>query len=126
MEQTHYICSMNKIRETIHSPEYDEYYDSLPKDVQDKYDYVENIIKTIKVVNKKFIKNLEGTDFYEARVSLGSNEYRTVVFAIDALNFIETQKVLLLNSFLKKSTKQYRKEIKVAEKILDRYKKDTL
>lgn len=117
---------MNTIRETIHSPEYDEYYDSLPKDVQDKYDYVEGIMRTIKVVNKKFVKRLEGTDFYEARVSLSSNEFRTVVFAIDAINFMEAQHVLLLNSFMKKSTKQYKKEIKVAEKILNRYKKDTL
>jgi phage-related protein len=117
---------MNTIRETIHSPEYEEYYASLPESVQDKYDYVEDIIRTIKVVNKKFVKHLEGTEFYEARVSLGSNEYRTVIFAIDALNFMEATHILLLNSFLKKSTKQYKKEIKLAEKILNRYKEDTL
>ncbi|WP_028910917.1 type II toxin-antitoxin system RelE/ParE family toxin [Prevotella sp. AGR2160] len=115
---------MNRIRETLHSPEYDEYYSSLPENVQDKYDYVEDIIRTIRVVNRKFIKRLEGTDFYEARVSLGSNEYRTIVFSIDADNFMEAEQVLLLNSFLKKSSKQYKKEIRIAEKILNRYKEE--
>ncbi len=52
------------------------------------------------------------------RVSLTSNEYRTVVFAIDANNFMECRKIVLLNSFVKKSTKQYNAEIKKAERLL--------
>ena len=93
------------IRETFHSKEYDQYYASLDEKTKTKYDYVEMIIKTQYVVNKKFVKNLEGSEFYEARVSVGSNEYRTIVFAIDSLSFIESKRVLFLNSFLKKDTK---------------------
>ena len=109
------------VRETFHSAEYDEYYACLDEKTKAKYDYVETIIKTQYVVNKKFVKNLEGTEFYEARISVGTNEHRTIVFAIDTLSFIESKRVLFLNSFLKKSTKQYKGEIETARKILNKY-----
>ena len=110
-----------EIRETFHSEEYDEYYSSLDEKTKEKYDYVESIIKTQHVVNKKFVKLLEKTEFYEARVSVGTNEYRTIVFAIDARSFIESKRVLMLNSFLKKDTKQYKGEIEKTRKIMSKY-----
>lgn len=67
------------------------------------------------------MKNLEGTEFYEARVSVGNNEYRTIVFAVDSLSFMESKRVLFLNSFLKKNTKQYKGEIETARQILNKY-----
>ena len=109
------------IRETIHSREYDEYYAKLNEKIQAKYDYVEMIIKTQYVVSKKFVKNLEGTEFYEARVSVGNNEYRTIIFAVESLSFMESKRVFLLNSFLKKDTKQYKGEIETARHILNKY-----
>ena len=112
---------MKTIRETYHSDEYKAYYDSLDERIKEKYDYVEQIIRTQYVVNKKFIKNLEGTEFYEARISIGTNEYRTIIFAIDAQSFIESKKVLFLNSFLKKDTKQYKGEIEIARQIMNKY-----
>ena len=110
-----------EIREMYYSQEYEEYYKSLDEKTQEKFDYVEYVIRNIKVVNKKFVKNLENTEFYEARISLGTNEYRTIVFAIDADSFVEWQKVLFLNSFLKKDTKQYRKEVDKASRIIKKY-----
>ena len=101
--------------------EYDEYYAGLDEKTKTKYDYVELIIRTQYVVNKKFVKNLEGTEFYEARVSVGSNEHRTIVFTIDSHSFMECKRVLLLNSFLKKSTKQYKGEIETARQIMNKY-----
>ena len=86
-----------------------------------KFDYVETIIKTQYVVNQKFVKSLEGTEFYEARVSVGTNEHRTIIFAIDSISFIESKRVFFLNSFLKKSTKQYKREVENARKILNKY-----
>lgn len=67
----------------------------------------------------KFVKHLEKTDLYEMRVS-GTNEYRTVLFAIDQENVIEAKNVILLNGFLKKDSKQYRKEIEKAKSILSK------
>ena len=109
------------IRETLHTLEYEEYYASLDEKTKTKFDYVESIIKTQYVVNKKFVKNLEGTEFYEARVSVGTNEHRTIIFAIDSISFIESKRVLFLNSFLKKSTKQYKREVENARQILNKY-----
>ena len=109
------------IRETLHTLEYEEYYASLDEKTKAKFDYVESIIKTQYVVNKKFVKNLEGTELYEARVSVGTNEHRTIIFAIDSISFIESKRVLFLNSFLKKSTKQYKREVENARQILNKY-----
>lgn len=52
------------------------------------------------------------------RVSIGKNEYRSVLFAIDHDNVIESTRIILLNGFLKKSTKDYKREIDKAENIL--------
>ena len=93
------------IRETFHSLEYDDYYASLDERIKAKYDYVEMIIKTQYVVSKKFVKNLEGTEFYEARVSVGNNEYRTIVFAVESCSFIESKRIFFLNSFFEKGNK---------------------
>ena len=112
---------MNDVRETIHSLEYDVYYASLDEKTKAKFDYVEAIIKTQYVVNSKFVKNLEGTEFYEARVSVGTNEHRTIIFAIDSVSFIESKRVLFLNSFQKKDTKQYKREVENARQILNKY-----
>ena len=112
------------IRQVIYSEEFDAFYRGLDSKIQDKFDYGLRLIKTQYVVNKKFVKHLENTDFYELRVSISSNEYRTILLAVDNDSFIQSTKVLLLNSFLKKGTKQYKAEIKKAENIVKRYLED--
>ena len=102
----------------MRSAEFDEIYNSLPANVQNKVNYALNIIAVVKVVNTKLIKKLIDTNFYELRISVG-NEYRVVLFTIDHENFIEAEQILLLNGFMKKSTKDYKKEIKKAEQILN-------
>lgn len=109
------------VREIIYSEEYKEYYDKLDAKIQIKYDYLEQILRTQYVVNSKFVKHLENTEFYEARVSVGTNEYRTIVFAIDTVSFMESKRVIFLNSFLKKGSKQYKGEIEQARRILTKY-----
>lgn len=56
------------------------------------------------------------------RVSVGTNEYRTVLFAIDHDNVIEAKRVLLLNAFIKKDKKDYRKQVEIATSILNKMK----
>ena len=108
------------IRTVFTTAEYESFYANLPDKIKDKFDYVINVITTIYNVPTKFIKHLENTDLYEMRVSVGTNEYRTVLFAIDHENFIEAKSIILLNAFLKKSNKDYRKQIEMAENILNR------
>lgn len=81
------------------------------------------IIGEIKVVNSSFLKKLQSTQFYELRIKAG-NEYRIIIFAIDHLNFSECTKAVCLCGFQKKGTKDYKKAIKQAEKILEEYLKE--
>lgn len=116
------MLGMNeRIREATYTKEFEEYYQALPQKIKDKYDYVFEIMFTKYVVSTKFVKHLEKTDFYEMRVSVGNNEHRTVLFTIDAESFIECTRMVLLNSFVEKSSKQYKAEIKKAERILKKW-----
>ena len=54
----------------------------------------------------------------KTEITVNTNEYRTILFAVDNDNIILSKKVLLLYGFLKKSTKDYCKQIKIAERIL--------
>lgn len=104
----------------LRTREFDEFYNSLPKKVQDKFEYVFLVIQSVYNISTKFVKHIENSELnlYEMRVSVGSNEYRTILFAIDHTNVIEAKKIILLNGFLKKSTKDYKKQIEIAVKIL--------
>lgn len=108
------------VREIILSEEFRTYFEGLDDKIKDKYAYVIHIIRTKYVVSEKFVKILSPYDLYEVRVSVGTNEYRTILVAVDSRSFIESKKVILLNSFLKKDKKQYKVEIKKAFAITKR------
>lgn len=103
------------------TPQFEVFYESLPTRIVGKVDYVLDVIATVYNVSSKFIKHLENTDLYEMRISVGSSEYRTVIFAIDHPNFIQAKNILLLNGFLKKDNKDYKKQIDIARRILKQY-----
>jgi len=127
-----YLCNMEEIkkdsdlRELYFSDEFLEFYNKQSNNVRRKFDYVISIVKTEKVITTKFVKHLENTDLYEMRVSVSANEYRTVLFAIDNDNIISARKILVLNAFLKKSTKDYKRQIEIAIKILGGKRNETL
>lgn len=106
------------MRTLMRSAEFDEFYNSLPENVQNKVKYALNIIAEVKVVNTKLVKKLVEADFYELRISVG-NEYRVILFTIDQESFVEAEQILLLNGFMKKSTKDYKKELQKAQRILN-------
>lgn len=106
------------MRTIIHSKEFDDFFDSLPIQVQDKILYALNIVIEMKIISSKLVKKLIGTKFYELRISM-QDEWRIIMFPIDNDSFIECCSVLMLNGFKKKSTKDYRKEIRKAQKILN-------
>ena len=120
-----YICVMNpdneihrSLRIIYKSPEFEEFYADLPDKVRTKFDYVMLVVQTIYDIPAKFVRHLEKTDLYEMRVSVGTNEYRTILFAIDHTNVIESTKIILLSGFLKKSTKDYTRQVEKAINIL--------
>ena len=121
-----YICEMKAtdkkesgIRELYFSDEFIEFYEKLQDKVKAKFEHTMDVIRTEYVLSTKFVKHLENTDLYEMRVSVSTNEYRTILFAVDNDNIILSKKILLLNGFLKKSTKDYRGQIKIAKQILE-------
>ena len=106
----------------MRSESFDAFYKSLDDKVQEKIDYVLSVMTELRVVNTKFVNRLEGTEFYEMRISI-HNEYRVILFTIDEDNFISANNVLLLNGFLKRSTKDYKPQISLARNILKTYLK---
>ena len=124
MNLIRYICGMKvetatHIRTVYLTEEFVRFYNSLPKEVQKKYDYTLDIVQRIYVLPTKFVKHLSGTRLHEIRVAVGSNAYRTVLFAANSNNIIQATEIYLLNSFLKKSEKDYKEQLTIAEKILN-------
>lgn len=100
-----------------------EFIDKQDERVVLKFFQLIEIIGEIKVVNSNFLKKLQSTQFYELRIKAG-NEYRIILFAIDHLNVTECTKVVCLYGFQKKSTKDYKKAVNQAGKILEEYLKE--
>ena len=97
-----------------------QFYNSLSDKVKTKFDYVLGIVKTERIISTKFVKHLENTDLYEMRVSIGGNEYRTIMFTMDNENVMLATEITRLNAFMKKSNKDYQRQIRVAKNILER------
>jgi len=108
------------MREILITPECLTFIDDQDKRVSIKFFQLIEVIEEVKVVHANFIKKLTNTDFYELRVKAG-NEIRVIIFAIDHSNFSECTKAVCLNGFHKKSTKDYKKAIKQADKLLKEY-----
>ena len=116
MKETYNI--LEPIRSLEFSDSFIEFYSQLDENIQMKFYRGFDAIKHTYVLNTNLIKKLVGTDFYEMRIPVGNNQFRTILFAVDNENLILAKKVLLLNGFIKKSTKVYNKQIKKAETIL--------
>lgn len=120
------IINKEMIRELYFSEEFWTFYNKQQDRVKRKFDYVISIIQTEEVITTKFVKHLKNTDLYEMRISVGTNEYRTVLFAMDNNNIILARNILVLNAFLKKSEKDYKKQVEIAKNILGGYTNDTI
>jgi phage-related protein len=93
-----------------------DFYSRLDKRIQDKIDYVFELVKTIDLIPKRFFQHLENTDgLFEIRVEFESNIYRIFCF------FDEGNLVLLINAFQKKSQKTPKQELELAEKLKKQY-----
>jgi mRNA-degrading endonuclease RelE of RelBE toxin-antitoxin system len=113
-----------KIRNLIYTDEFKEYYSLLDERIKDKYTYCFDILETIYVLSSKFVKKLSETsdNLYELRISVGSDEHRSIIFSANHDNIIQATEIIILNGFLKKSSKDYAKQIKKAGNILNTLK----
>ena len=108
------------MREILITTECLEFIDNQNERVSTKFFQLIEVIEEVKIVHSNFVKKLINTDFYELRIKAG-NEIRVIIFAVDHSNFSECTKAICLNGFQKKSTKDYKKAIKQAEKLLENY-----
>ena len=108
---------MDKIRSiTLFKDYFTEFYLAHKDPVQDKIDYVLNIVTTQRIIPQKFFRYIEGSDgIYEIRVEFESNIYR-IFCCMD-----EGALVVLFHGFQKKTQKTPQKEIKRAESIKKEY-----
>ena len=93
-------------RNLILSPAFKEFEQNAHPRTREKLRYAISILETVYPVPTKFVKKLVGTDFFELRVSV-DNEIRVILFAVDNDNINLATNVILLNGFVKKSTKDY-------------------
>lgn len=93
-----------------------DFYNSLGEDIQEKIDWVFEIVKTADHIPKKFFDHLTGSDgIFEIRIEYESNIYRVLCF------FDKGNLVILINSFQKKTQKTPHKVISLAEKLKKQY-----
>jgi len=93
-----------------------EFYQKQEEKVQEKIDFVLDMVRHERHVPKKFFKLLQNTDgIYEIRVITAFKSIRILCF-LDEGNL-----VVLTNSFTKKTQKTPRKEIRKAEKLKKEY-----
>lgn len=95
-----------------------EFYTSQENKVQEKIEYVLDMLRFEKRVPKKFFKALENTEgIYEVRVITTFKSIRILCF------FDDGNLIVLVNCFVKKTQKNPRKEINLAEKLRKEYLK---
>lgn len=93
-----------------------EFYNKQTLQVQSKIDYGVGLVRTLKIVPKKYFDHLTDTDgLWEIRVKLGSNIFRIFCF------FDKGNLVILLHGFQKKTQKTPKKEIEKAERLKKEY-----
>jgi phage-related protein len=93
-----------------------DFYKKQDNKVQEKIEYVLDLIRFEKHVPIKFFKYLDDTDgIYEIRVITTFKSIRILCF-MDKGNL-----VVLTNCFLKKTQKTPKKEIKLAERLKKEY-----
>ncbi len=107
------MTTAEKIRRIVFFEDYfTDFHRSLTDKAQGEVEYVFQILVEQEIAPQIFVKYIfDGEEIYEIRVSMGSNEYRTFFFFEGDKSLIEGGKeIVILNSFLKKSEKNYSKK----------------
>lgn len=96
-----------------------DFYKSQDSKIQEKIEYVLDLVRFERQVPKKFFKLLKNTDgIWEVRVITAFKSIRILCFQDKG------DLVVLTNCFLKKTQKTPQKEIKMAEKLKKEYLKE--
>lgn len=109
------------MREIYISDECKEYiFEECSKRVQNKFNYLLQVIDKQRIVHSSIVEKLTKTKYYELKIK-AENQIRVIIFAIDNQNFNQANRILLLNGFLKRTNKDYKKAVEIADKLLLKY-----
>lgn len=105
------------IRKVIaYKDNFTKFYKSQDNKIQNKIEYVLDLVRFEKQVPKRFFKYLHDTDgIYEVRIITTFKNIRILCF------FDKGELIVLTNCFLKKTQKTPGKEIKLAERLKKDY-----
>ncbi len=93
-----------------------DFYNKLDEDLQEKIDWVFELIKSVDHIPKKYFQHVENSDgLFEIRIEFESNIYRIFCF------FDEGNLVILINAFQKKSQKTPKLELDFAKNLKKQY-----
>lgn len=111
---------MEQNREIIfYENHFEDFFESLDSDLQNKIDEILYLITVIKQIPKKFFDSITGVKgLFEIRIEFKSNIYR--IFCC----FDKGNVVILFNGFQKKTQKTPVKEISKAELLMEKYFKE--
>ena len=95
-----------------------DFYNGLNERARSKIDHVLFILESQPIVPQKFVKHISGSSgIFEARASVGSNEYR-ILFFFENGSLIEGGRIVVVgNGFLKKDDRDYKRAVELAERI---------
>ncbi|MBT0572070.1 addiction module toxin RelE [Riemerella anatipestifer] len=108
------------MRKIYRTDEFNLFFETADQRLREKIVYISEIIATQTIINTKIAKRLVNTDLYEIRIKT-DNEYRILTFTMDNKDINQCKKLIFINAFKKKDTKDYNKHIKVAIKILEQW-----
>lgn len=109
------------MREIYISVECEKYiFEDSSERVQIKFKYLLEVLENHKIVHTSFVEKLTNTKYYELKIK-AENQIRIIIFTIDNQKFNESTQIILLNGFLKRTNKDYKKAIKVADKLISKY-----
>ncbi len=108
------------MRKLYYTKDFQAFFENAEDRVRKKIIYISEILVNQQIINTKIAKKLKGTELYELRIQVG-NEYRILTFTIDHDDVNQAEKILYISAFQKKSTKDYKKEISKAIKILEQW-----
>lgn len=108
------------MRKIYKTQEFNYFFETADERTREKILYISEIIATQTIINTKIAKRLVNTDLYEVRIKT-DNEYRILTFTMDNEDINQCRKLIFINAFKKKDTKDYNKNIKTAIKILKQW-----
>jgi len=107
----------------FHGDHFTSFYSKLDDQTQEKIDFRLEILESQQVLNTKVVKHITNSNgIYELIIPTTSNrEYRVLFFCQEGSLSGGARNIVLLNGFLKKSNKDYAKNVRIAESLKAEY-----